>query len=109
MVMLLSRFFRLGTPVLVILCTFGDVPWWLILTPVMPVWWSMVTTTHDAHRRAMIIRRPSRSMGLEEASAERKFHRIDSALVQAEINRAEALAELAHARAWASTSRHPDG
>lgn len=81
------------------LCAFGEVPWWLIVVPVIPLWWSMVTTTHEAHQRARIIRRPSRSVSLDEAAAERRFHFADAALTQADIERAEALAELAQARA----------
>jgi hypothetical protein len=45
----LSCFFRFGTPALVALCAVGVVPWWFVLAPVIPVWISFVTSTHDAH------------------------------------------------------------
>jgi hypothetical protein len=99
MVVPLMRFFRFGTPVLVMLSACGDVPWWLIILPVIPLWWSTVTTTHEAHQRRRIICRPNRGMSLDEAAAEQKFHLVYAAVVQADIARAEALAELAQARA----------
>lgn len=99
MVIPLSRFFRYGTPALVILCALGEVPWWLVVMPVIPMWWSAVMSTHEAHQRARFIRRPSRSTSLQEAAAERRFANADAVLIRANTDRAEALAELAQARA----------
>jgi|GEM_PF-6207899 len=95
----LSRLFRFGTPALVVLCSTGQVPWWLILGPVLPVWCSFVTTTHDAHRRARIIRRPRRALSLGEAASERRVRFADAALNNATAERSAALYELAKARA----------
>lgn len=94
----LSRFFRFGTPVLVVLCAAGQVSWWLVLVPVVPVWCSFVTSTYDAHRRARIIRYPRRPMTLDEAASERRFLLADVATAAAEKERVGALYALAAAR-----------
>ncbi len=94
----LSRFFRIGTPVLVVLVGFGYVPWWAILVPVLPVWCSFLAGVRDAHRVAGIIRRPRRGVSWEEHEAEQRFRRADAELVEADALRSEALADLATAR-----------
>jgi hypothetical protein len=95
----LSRLFRFGTPALAALCAVGVAPWWLVLVPVIPVWISFITSTHDAHRRARIIRRPRRPIILDEAAIERRFLMANAALVTATAKRRAALVELARARA----------
>ncbi len=97
----LSRFFRYGTPIFVLLCLLRLIPWWLIVLPVLPLWWSMVTTTHEAHQRARIIRRPNRSMTLEEAALERRFLIANAAMLRACDERDKALTNLAESRAAA--------
>lgn len=99
MVDLLSRLFRFGTPVLVILCATRLVAWWIVLLPVFPVWWSFVTSAQAAHRRARIIRRPRRRVSLDEAASEVRFGSATAALDAAVLDRAAALSALAEARA----------
>jgi hypothetical protein len=95
----LSRFFRFGTPALVALGAVGVVPWWFVLAPVIPIWISFVTSTHDAHLRARIMRQPRRPMSLDEAAAERRFLFANAALDTATAERSAMLLELARARA----------
>jgi hypothetical protein len=95
----LSRLFRYGTPVLVILSATGHVQWWIVLVPIFPVWFSFVTTAHAAHKRARIIRRPRRQVGLDEAATEVRFRSANTALDAAAAERTTALRALAEARA----------
>jgi hypothetical protein len=95
----LSRFFRLGTPLAATLCAAGYVEWWLVLVPVIPVWWSFATGTRKAHERARIIRHPQREMSLAEAAAERRYRDANTALLDAAVDRNTAIRELATARA----------
>lgn len=102
---LLSGWFRYGTPVLLVLCFAGLAPWWAVLIPVVPVWWSFMATTHRAHVQARVIRRPARDVSLAEAAAERRYLSADAILLQAGEDRAEAIRELASARAEATRAR----
>ncbi len=94
----LSRCFRFGLPLLVVLSALGIVPWWLVLIPVSPVWFSFVTSLHDANERARMIRRPRRRMSLDESVAERKFLFADTRATEAAAERIGALQELTRAR-----------
>ncbi len=94
----LSRLFRFGTPLLVALCAVGLVPWWLIVVPVAPVWFSFVTSVHGAYERARLVRRPRRSMTLAESGAERKFRFADAKAKEADAERIDAFRELIRAR-----------
>ncbi|HTB50823.1 MAG TPA: hypothetical protein VK701_07585 [Solirubrobacteraceae bacterium] len=94
----LSRSFRFGTPVLAVLVGFGYAPWWAILVPVLPVWWSFLAGVREVHRAAGIIRRPRRGVSLEEHEAEQRFWRADARLVEADALLNEAVADLAAAR-----------
>lgn len=96
----LSRLFRFGTPPVAVLCAVGLAPWWVILIPVFPIWFSSVTTVHEANERARIIRRPTRCMSLDEAATERKFLFADAKATEAIAERIEALRELAEARTF---------
>lgn len=96
---MLSRLFRFGAPLAVALCAVGLMPWWLIPIPVIPVWFSFVTSVHDANERARMIRRPRGRMSLDEAAAERGFLFADAKATEATAERVEAFQELARARA----------
>lgn len=99
MSVLLSRLFRFGTPVLAVL-VFLHVSswWWLVLVPVIPVWWSFVSGIGEARARTRIIRRPNRGMCLEESAIEQRFLRADKAFIEAGATRDSALEELVAAR-----------
>ena len=99
MVTALSRLFRYGTPALVAPAAIGQVSWWFVLVPVVPVWCSFITSMREAQRRARIIRRPNRPMRLDEAAAERRFLVADAEATTAAKARIAALCELAVARA----------
>lgn len=100
MTVALSRFFRFGTPLLVLLTALGVTPWWLVLLPVIPVWCSFWVGTQQARENRRTIRRPNhRDVGIEEATAERRFLYADATLQEAESRRADALQALAAARA----------
>jgi hypothetical protein len=99
MVEVLSLLFRYGTPALVILCATGQVPSWIVLVPIFPVWCSFVKSTHAAERRARTIRRPKRQVGLAEAATEVRLRSATAALDAAAAERMAALRALAEARA----------
>ena len=98
MAVLLSVLFRWGMPVLVVLAFLRFFPWWLVLVPVIPVWWSFIASVGEARKRARIIKRPNRGMSLEESAAEQQFLRADAVLIEADAGRAGAFEELAAAR-----------
>ncbi len=94
----ISRLFRCGTPVLVVVCAAGLLPWLLVLVPVVPIWLHFSLSTRDARRLARIVRRPDRAMSLDELAAERELLQFDAKFQSAEADRKAALLALARER-----------
>ena len=97
-VMGVTRFFLIGTPVLALATSWRVTPWWSVLVPVIPVWYSMLLGIEKVRAEANVIRRPKRGMALDEAAAERRFLYTNAAFRQAGAERSEALGALAAAR-----------
>lgn len=110
MTVALSRFFRFGVPVLVLLTVLGVSPWWLVVLPVIPVWCSFWFAIQRARGNRRIIQRPNcRGMGLEEAAAERRFLYAAARLQEAASQRSDALQALAAVRAAGRVERASRG
>jgi hypothetical protein len=102
---MLARAFRIGTPALVALYLVGLVPWWSVLLPVFPMWWSAMTTAHEAHARARVIHRPERQRSLAENAAEQQYLFAVANLGAAAAVQTQALRELTAARAIAKAQQ----